>query len=66
MDYRRNFDKEFLFWFDFVIVMSNSIDVQSPNPRTTKCWRKYKNNVDHDSAESYYNRKIAVPFYQRS
>ena len=42
--------------------MANSIDVEPSTPRIAKCWSKYRNNVDHDSTESYYKRSIAVPF----
>ena len=62
MDYRRNVDKEFSIWYGFAVEMANSIDVEPSTPRIAKCWGKYRNNVDHDSAESYYKRSIAVPF----
>ena len=62
MDYRRNVDKEISIWYGFAVEMANSIDVEPSTPRIVKCWSKYRNNVDHDSTESYYIRSIAVPF----
>ena len=62
MDYRRNVDKEFSIWYGFAVKMANSIDVEPSTPRIAKYWSKYRNNVDHDSTESYYKRSIAVPF----
>ena len=62
MDYRRNIDKEFSIWYGFAVKMSNSIDVEPSTPRIAKCWSKYRNNVNHDSTESYCKRSTAVSF----
>ena len=62
MDYRRNVDKEFSIWYGFAVEMANSIDVEPSTPRIAKCWSNYRDNVDHDSTESYYKRSMAVSF----
>ena len=61
MDYRGNVDEEFSIWHDFAVEMATSIDVEPSTPRIEKCWSKYRNNVDHDPTESYYQRSKAVP-----
>ena len=41
---------EALLWNDSM-KMAYSISAQASTSRITKCWSKYKDNVDHDSPE---------------
>ena len=42
--------------------MAQSVVVQPNNPRTTRCWSRFRDNVESDDIEEYFRRSVAVLF----
>ena len=59
---RANVEKEFADWYEQAVKIAQSVGVQPNKPRTTRCWRRFRDNVESYNLEEYFRRSVAVPF----
>ena len=55
-DTKRDIENEFKGGFKFATDMASSVGVDLENPRTAKCWSRFRDNVPSTNCESYYRR----------
>ena len=60
-DTKRDIESKFKGWFKFAIGMAASVGMDLGEPRTAKCWCRFRGNVPSIDGESYYRRSIAIP-----
>ena len=59
---RANIEKEFADWYEQAVKMAQSVDVQPNKPRTTRCWSRFRDNVESVDIEEYFRRSVAFQF----
>ena len=59
---RANIEKEFADWYGQAVKMAQSVDVQPNKPRTTRCWSRFRDNVESVDIEEYFRHSVAFPF----
>ena len=59
---RANIEREFADWYEQAVKMTQSVGVQPNKPRTTRCWSRFRDNVESNDIEEYFRHSVAVPF----